>query len=52
MDLQARGLNLALLLLGEYLLKALASHIGIMTANDMALMQCPFQSHTGVVITL
>lgn len=44
--------SLALLFLGEKSLKALASHIGIMTANKMAFVQYPVQCHTGVVITL
>lgn len=52
MDLQAQGLSLAVLLLGEKYLKTLASHIGIMTTNEVADVQCPVQCHSGVVVTL
>lgn len=52
MDLQAQGLSLAVLLLGEKFLKTLASHIGTMTTNEVADVQCPVQCHSGVVVTL
>lgn len=52
MSFGSAGSGFESLALLEKLLKALASHIGIMTANKMACVQYPVQCHTGVVITL